>query len=128
MLRTGSSLLCTCQLFLNLSVPCPPQEAHTLPYSILPSGFYLVGWILEDQISEGSSCCPLYILVCAAEQLNELGDSPQPIDLYQEREAAISIGVQSIARTGTTRTVMAMQGVNMARTQGSWKSRPGSKG
>lgn len=86
---TSAGALRTCQLLLNFGVPRPPQEAHTLPYPVLPPGFYLVGWIPEDQIPEGSGCRPLYVLVCAAEQLNELGNPPQPIDLDRERCADI---------------------------------------
>lgn len=88
---TSYGALCTCQLLLNFGVPRPPQEAHTLPYPVLPPGFYLVGWIPEDQIPEGSGCRPLYVLVRAAQQLHQLGNSSEPIDLDKERCADIRV-------------------------------------
>lgn len=71
----------TCELFLDFSVPCPAQEAHALPDPVLPPRFNLVGGVLEHQVPEGPGCCPLHVLVLAAEQLHELGNAPQPIDL-----------------------------------------------
>lgn len=87
----------TCELFLDFSVPCPAEEAHTLPDPVLPPRFNLVGGVLEHQVPEGPGCCPLHVLVLAAEQLHELGNAPQPIDLAR-RDMGHEHGAQGQTR------------------------------